>query len=78
MKTTWNHTPQAHAVFVAGWVWLALWSPVMACLLIRPDLTTARLNTPMQVIACLVVVPLLTMPLILAITWRKYAHPTRK
>ena len=30
------------------------------------------------VIACLVVVPLLTMPLILAITWRKYAHSTRK
>jgi hypothetical protein len=77
MKTTWNHTPQAHAVFVAGWAWLALWTPVMACLLIRPDLATA-LNTPTQVIACLVVVPLLTLPIILAITWSIYAHSTRK
>jgi hypothetical protein len=64
-------------VFVAGWVWLALWSPVIACLLIDPDLATA-LNTPMQVIAGLFVLPLLTLPLILGITWRIYAHPTRK
>ena len=77
-KRVWNHTPQAHAVFVAAWVWLALWSPVMLYLMRHPDWTASHFTAAWQVVACLVALPFLTMPVILAITWRKYAHPARK
>lgn len=77
MKTTWNHTPRAHAVFVAGWLWLLLWAPILFVLWLNPVLLVQHFHAAWAIIAAAIVFPVSTLAGLLAITLKIYDHPKR-